>query len=670
MGLEGEALHAMQADVNLVVARMQTWPMARTERFFENAEKAAKGSGQLVSICVDTSHCKACGLCLAVCPEDAFKWQESTPEHLAAARNNRLFHRALPVVDAAAIEAHLRDDEPDSQVYRLFNRGAYDAMVGGDSAYPGTGSKTAVHLVSAVIDGIMRQRYKEHAEHLQDLLDKLRQKMQGQLADAVQINDFEDFGHRLASMDSQSLSAGNLSGLLEPSEERDALNKEKLQHLAQLAASLQTHLAWYQNERARMILALQQDDITLWSGTYPDNPHENPWLSLTRGAAPALAQGLFEGMTRRLAEELSLLRTVELELQGQTIPTTDGARTWHSMNSKERSLVPPVAVIAQANATRWSDVQPLLESGLPIWTLVLDDDGASMAIDAGHTRENLAELALEQRNVFVVNASTGHPGHLMEGVAAGMDHAGPVFIQVYAPDPVSAGIASQEVAMDGRRAYMSRAIPLYRFDPSRPTAQLCLEDNPAADKDWANLPLKVKGASGGSETLQVPMTPADWAVHQSRYRKHFKLVARGHANDNLLPLTVYLSLDPLERANREAFIHVADARGQHVIAKLSPQVVQASERSLKTWRRLRAWASTTVPSTSRAQDAPASQAEADAPALATAPAMPPTSDLVDNLLALCGFSSDPSFFSKTLRDFMKEQYGDAQNITASRAEPD
>jgi hypothetical protein len=166
------------------------------------------------------------------------------------------------------------------------------------------------------------------------------------------------------------------------------------------------------------------------------------------------------------------------------------------------------------------------------------------------------------------------------------------------------------------------------------------------------------------------MTPADWAVHQSRYRKHFKLVARGHANDNLLPLSVYLSLAPQERENREAFIHVADARGQHVIAKLSPQVVQASERSLKTWRRLRAWASTAVPSTSRGQEAPASQAEKETPAPASVPAIPPTSDLVDNLLALCGFSSDPSFYNKTLRDFMKEQYGDAQDITASRTEPD
>lgn len=670
MGLEGDALEAMQTDVDHVTARLQSWPIARTERFFDNAEAVAKGSGKLVSICVDTSHCKACGLCLAVCPEDAFQWQAPTAEHLSVAQANRHFQRALPDVAADTIAALVREDAPDTQLYRLFERGAYDVMVGGDSAFPGTGSKTAAHLVSAVIDGAMRQRYREHATHLEDLLMKLRERMQGQLADAVQINDFEDFGHRLAALDSQALGAGNLSGLLEPAEDSELLNKERLQRLAQLSSALQAQLAWYQNDRARMVLALQQDDITMWSGTYPDNPHENPWLSLTRGAAPGLALGLFDGMARRLADELSLLRAVDLELQGRSLPAPDCAVTWEGLDAKERRLLPPVVIIAQACATRWSDIQPLLESGLPIWTIVLDDDGSGIGVGKDQAQENLAELALEQRNVFVVNASIGHPGHLIQGVATGMDHPGPVLVQVYAPDPVVAGIASEEVAMDARRAYISRATPLYQFNPLASEAPLSLAENPDGAADWASLPLKVKSASGNSETLHVPTTPADWAVHQSRFRNHFKLVARGHANDNLLPLTVYLSLDPQERENREAFIHVADAQGKHVIAKLSPEVVQASERSLKAWRRLRAWASTSVPATSRAQDAPASQSASVPAAPAAATPAPSANELIENLLALCGFNSDPAFYQQTLRDYIAEQPGDARGLAVNQADPD
>lgn len=656
MGLEGDALAAMQADVDLLRARVGSWPFARTERFFEAPESAAKGSGRLVSIAVDATNCKACGLCLEVCPEDAFLWQAPSAENLAAARAHRAFHHALPAVAPQSIAAHLDPRDPDTEVFRLFNREAYHTMVGGDSAYPGNGSKTAVHLITSVLDGEMQSRHAAHVARLEELIEALRAKMQGQLSEAVQINDLEEFAHRLSGLDEKALGTGNLQGLLDPSRSAGKLDKQRLQRLASLGTALQEQRDNYRQGRARLVLAMQQDEITLWSGSYPDNPHENPWLSLARGDGASLAVGLFQGMVRSLGEELDLLRAAEDELKDRAPTKRSAARGWQSLSAEERALVPPVVVIGQASATRWSEVLPLLESGLPLTLAIIDADAGLAGPAERPVHENLAELALELGDVFVLQSSTGHPGHLMGGVAESLSHPGPSLLQVYAPDPVAAGIATEDAMEDGRRAYASRALPLFARDPSKAGGRLTLAGNPDPDQDWTRVELALK-VDGGGSPRRVALTLADWAIHQARFRRHFTLVARGHANDRLLPLDTYLALELPDRAGREAYIDVVDSRGQHVIAKVAMPMIQATERSLGVWRRLRerALASDTQDSRPAGPSAqPPAGAAAEGQAAAATPA-PATSELVENLLALCGFRSDPGFFNRSLREYLQSQ---------------
>lgn len=664
MGLEGDQLEAMRADFDLLHARLADWPFARTERFFDIAEHADKGSGGLLSIAVNPSSCKACGLCLAVCPDNAIEWTEQTPERVGDERRNWALQMQLPEATHAYLERFIGDD-PDSQVCRLLNRTSYHAMVGGDGAFPGSGSKTAVHLVSATVDAVMQQRYQAHVDRLAGLIQGLRDKIQGQLAQAVRINDFEDFADRLSRFEGDRLSPDTIAGLLdETGAGSRELDEERLTRLSRLLAELEAQYRHFSDGRARFVLALQQDDVTLWSGTYPDNPHASPWLSHTRSDAPALAEGLFEGISRRLAAELFVCRLAELELKdraGQALGE-DWPRhpRWADLTPEERKLVPPVLVVAQSRGTRWGDLAPLLAGDYPVLVAVLDSDGANVAGEGpGDRSVNHAMRALDQGNAFVLQGSTGYPGHIISGVTDALSLERPALFRIYAPEGIANGIAPEQVAEDARRAGISRAVPLFTLDPLKDYGLRLYDGEQQTGSDWAKEELHFKDTSGAAGSMITTVTVPDWAIHQARFRKHFRILSRGHLDSRMKPLAEYLSLPAAERESVQPFVYVVDDQKSLRIATVSQAMVDAATRSLGQWRRLCELTGHKTPASEPVDDRHRAETEQETAAVRPALSDSDQQNLTDRLLALCGYTTDPDYFNRSLRDFLaRQQTGD------------
>ena len=660
MGLEGEQLETMRADFDLLHSRIANWPFARTEKFFDNAERTEKGSGGLLSIAVNPSSCKACGLCLAVCQDNAIEWTDQTAERVADERSNWSLQMQLPEATHDSLDRFI-DDDPASHVCRLLNRTSYHAMVGGDGALPGSGGKTAVHLVSAAVDAVMQQRFQTHIDRLSGLIERLHDKIQGQLAQAVRINDFEDFADRLSRLEGTRLSPDTIAGLLdEAGAGSRELDEERLKRLTRVLAELEAQYRHFSDGRARFVLALQQDDITLWSGTYPDNPHASPWLSHTRSDAPGLAEGLFEGISRRLAAELLVCRLAERELEDRTAPAlgADWPRSprWSDLSPEERKLVPPVLVVAQSRGTRWGDLAPLLAGDYPVLVAILDSDGATVAGEGpGDRSVNHAMRALEQGSAFVLQGTTGYPGHIIKGVTDALSQERPALFRIYAPEGIANGISPERVAEDARRAAIGRVVPLFQLNPSKEWGLELLDGAQQPASDWADEELHFNDQSGAAGSMMVKVTVPDWAIHQARFRTHFRILSQAHLDSSMKPLPEYLSLTATERDSVKPFIYVVDDQKRLRIATVSQAMVDTAVRSLGQWRRLREMADPTTAASVTADEVRIAKAETAAIDSRQEFSPAEHQKITERLLALCGYTTDPDYFNRSLRDFLVRQ---------------
>jgi pyruvate-ferredoxin/flavodoxin oxidoreductase len=683
MNLGEDKLQPLQAEFDLVRAKTEDYPIARTPCFFDDAHTREKGSGRLLSIALNPLSCKGCGLCLSVCPEDALEWIDQSSEYLETARRNWEWHMNLPTVGRETIDAHIVPDDPDTEVHRLLDKHAYHSIVGGDAAPPGTSVKTAVHLVTAGIESVMRPRYDAHIARLDSLIQRLEDKIQGKVALAVAINDFEDFGKELDRLGRETLTPERLAKLAGDKGGRQVVDPDQLKRLNDLLTSLIEQRRRYTDGagRARMVMTIDPGVAAFWSGTYPDNPHNQPWMCHLPGDAPALAEGVFEGVARTLAEELKTCRLVDLELDDMYTPAEHDPffRRFdrREFTTEERQLVPPIIVLGHTGVTAWDDIFRLLARRYRV-NIVMINTGA-IPVDVTATRDTEEKavtldkpsessknndpglLALVRRGVYVLQSTTGHPGHLIRGVVRGLKRPYPALIHVHAPDPQSSGIAPEKVAEQAKLAYMSRAFPLFEADPETPGALVTLDNNPDFEVERTTREMTFVDASNREETITVPVTVADWAIGEARFQDHFTLYSKGHLSDQMKLLSDYIALVPDQRQAYQPFIHVADENKRQVVAVVSQEMVRAEEERQRYWKYLRELA--------MGVGAPAATAVAAEPAAPVEPAPMPApgpeldqalhAKLTNKLLWLSGYSQDPDFFKQSLREYLVRKREDA-----------
>ncbi|MCK5406562.1 MAG: hypothetical protein KAJ37_03870, partial [Candidatus Krumholzibacteria bacterium] len=343
---------------------------------------------------------------------------------------------------------------------------------------------------------------------------------------------------------------------------------------------------------------------------------------------------------------------------------------WSEFSDEELDLVPPILVLAEAGTTTWEGVSKLLSMRFPVKIAVIDRHGLTVGVPDGSgtdlqgasaVGEELGLLALTRRDVFVLQTSVGHPGHLIHGVSEGLAGHAPALFYIHAPDPQTSGVAADETARQAELAYQSRLFPLFKFDPNR-ESPLSLTGNPDIDQTWMSHEQAVTEPSGSAATRDVPLTVADWAVRGTRFSEHFKIMSKGHRTAEMKTLAEYIELDAAGRGGLEPYIDVIDRRGRHVIAVVSPELVAATERKRDSWQYLKAVAGadagSTVEQPVRAEPMPeAPAAGASQPAAELDESV--YQRLTQRLLALAGYTEDPDYFKQSLRSFVTR--GDNRN---------
>jgi len=616
---EPEKMKALAAEFALVHARIADFPVARTAPFFDGPEAKTAGSGGLLAITVNPEACKGCNLCVDVCPDGALVTVKQEPEIIQQLRADWALWQKLPDTADRFINIASIDEAIGTLPSLLLKKSVYRSMVGGDGACMGCGEKTAVHLVVAAIHAMMRPRVEGHVTKLDDLIARLD-------ADA----------RRLLAGDAD-LDAAGAATRGKVSITVDEPKQRRIEQLTRTKHALED-LRWRYLEgpsgrgRAALGMANSTGCSSVWGSTYPYNPYPFPWTNHLFQDATSLAIGIFEGHMRKMADGFTHVRRAELLLSGDYDPEKHEADLsrldWSRFTDEEFGLCPPIVAMGGDGAMLdigFQNLSRLLASGKPIRVIVLDtqvySNTGGQACTSGFTgqvsdmagygravhgkseeRKELALIALAHRGAYVHQTSQASASHLLAGVLKGLQKRRPALINIYTPCPVEHGLADDWSAHAAKLALESRAFPFLTYDPDAGASLaecLTLDGNPAIDAAWPTYTLEFQNGEGKRERLELPLTIADWAATEGRFKKHFTALPRESWNEDHVSFAEYVALPVDEREGKTPYINVVDESATLGRLKVSPEIVRLAEERQKFWSLLRQLAGLEVSATTR-----------------------------------------------------------------------
>jgi pyruvate-ferredoxin/flavodoxin oxidoreductase len=513
----------------------------------------------------------------------------------------------------------------------LLRKGSYTSMAGGDGACMGCGEKTAVHLIVSTVEAMMAPRIERYVERLRKLSATLQDRAREILS---------------ADIDIAGLAAnGAIADIDLP---LDAGKRREVELLASVVRDLE-FLAWRYVEgpsgqgRSRMAMANSTGCSSVWASTYPYNPYPFPWANHLFQDSPSLAIGVFEGHMRKMADSFAIVRRaqalVDDEYDAEKTESELADFDWKTFSDEEFALCPPIVSMGGDGAMLdigFQNLSRLMASGKPIRVIVLDtqvySNTGGQACTSGFTgqvsdmawfggaqhgkteaRKELALIALAHRGVFVHQSSQASASHLIAGVLRGMQKRRPVLINVYTPCPVEHGLSDNVAQHAARLALESRAFPYLTFDPDAGDAFaecLSLDGNPSIEDDWPTYTLEHVDENGQAQSIELPLTIADWAATEGRFRKHFKK-AKADAHTELVLFHEYVALSQSEREGKTPFIHIIDADKKAERWTVSGEIVRLAEERLLYWSQLRELAGVIVAQSTRDRLNDALQSEHD-----------------------------------------------------------
>ena len=616
LGWDTERKAATEPEFQAVNARLAEFPLARTKPFWDAAEAKEKGAGGLLSITVNPEACKGCNLCVAACPDGALVTVRQDETGLEKLRRNWGLWEHLPDTDDRYVNVSDIDEGIGVLSSLLLKKDTYRSMVGGDGACMGCGEKTAVHLIVSSIHASMQPRVAKHVAHLDALITALDQQARELLAAG-------------ADLDAAASATGSVSVPV------DAAKHERLTLLNGALHDLRD-LKWRYaegpsgNGRAPLGMANSTGCSSVWGSTYPYNPYPFPWVNHLFQDSPSIAIGLFEAHMRKMTDDIVAVRRAELLADGTYDAARDeaplGTLDWKQFTDDEFALCPPIVAMGGDGAMLdigFQNLSRLLASGKPIRVVVLDtqvysntggqactsgftgqvsDMSAYGASQHGKTevRKELALIAIAHRGVYVHQTSQASASHLIAGVLKGLHKRRPVLINVYTPCPVEHGLADDWSQHAARLALESRAFPFLTYDPDGgPSFADCLslDGNPSPDDAWPTYALKYVDDAGAEQTMELPVTIADWAATEVRFKQHFSELPAQEEGDELMPFHEYVAASADDRDGRTPFILTLTRERKLRRLKVSGEMVALAVERQQFWSQLRQLAGLEIPVT-------------------------------------------------------------------------
>ncbi|MBU0500698.1 MAG: 2-oxoacid:acceptor oxidoreductase family protein [Gammaproteobacteria bacterium] len=621
--LDEKGMANLEKEFALFMEKMGTFEFSITKPYWNSIEKKKPNAGGLFSITINPYTCKGCMECVEVCGDQALLAERQDQAAIQRMRDDWNFWLDLPTTG----ETYSRIDDLDGKIGALetllLDKSSYNSMNCGDGSCLGCGEKTIIHLFTGTVTALMQPRVKALLARLDDLIARLEQHTRLKLAQGVDLSDPSALGRAADSAD--ELTLAGLSESIDPDRENTLVDKDWLKRVSGLLSDLrnlrQAYLAGPSGQgRAAMGIVNATGCTSVWGSTFPFNPYPFPWTSHLFQDSPSVAMGLFEGHMAKMADGFKAIRRSELELDGKYNATEHEPFfqrfDWKGFTDEEWLLCPPVVSIGGDGAMYdigFQNLSRALASGMPIKVLVLDtqvySNTGGQACTSGfisqvsdmaphgskmrgkeEMRKEMGLIGIAHRTSYVLQGNISNTTHLIEGFIDGLNSRRPALFNVYAVCQPEHGVADDASRRQSKLALESRAYPLMKYNPDLgDTIDECidLEGNPSLEEDWPMYNISYLDESGKEGRLEVPMTFADFAATEARFRKHFRKAPPETWNEAMVPLHEFLDLDADEREGKYPFIWALDAKNRLMRMICAQEMVTSCEERRQFWHQLK-----------------------------------------------------------------------------------
>jgi len=632
--LQGSEKDELEKELGSFKKELNGFQFALTRPHYTLAEQDQPGSGGLLSITVNPYTCKGCMECVEVCNDDALRPMRQTTESVQHLRDNWDLWTDLP----STPEKYMRIDDLEEGIGTLesilLDKSNYLPFTSGDGACLGCSEKTAIHLFVATVEALMKPRVARHLDHITEVIDRLKKHIQLRLAGEIDVSDPGVIAKVIADIGDRDVTLAAIAERVESMGGGQPIDQDWLHRMSGLVAKLQD-LKWKYVEgvtgrgRTSMGMINSTGCTSVWGSTYPFNPYPFPWSNHLFQDSPSMAMGIFEGHMAKMAEGFKALRVAELELDGKYNPAEhDDFLTyfnWRQFSDEEWELCPPVVAVGGDGAMYdigFQNLSRLMASGKPIKVVVVDtqvySNTGGQACTSGfigqisdmaqygkaikgkqEPRKEIGLIGMAHRTTYVMQSTIAHPSHMIEGFIQGLKARRPALFNLYSNCQPEHGIGDDMSSAQSKLAVESRAYPLFRYDPDAgKTPQECfdLDGNPAPDEDWATYKIKYVEDSVEKE-MELPLTFADFAMTETRFRKHFRVAPPDTWNENMVPLAEFLELDEDDREGQFPYVWMVDKENRLTRLLVGQPIVESCEDRRDFWTLLRSFTSEDQPDT-------------------------------------------------------------------------
>ncbi len=634
--LEGEQREALNREFELFREALDGFPFALSRPYYTVPEQRAAGDGGLLSITVNPYTCKGCMECVQVCDDDALRPMTQTDTSVRQLRDHWDFWLDLPNTPQKYIRVDDIEEGIGALETILLDKTNYLSFTSGDGACLGCSEKTVLHLFIATVEALMQPRVARHVARLDELIGKLEKHIQLKLVQEINVGDPATMAKIVSDIGDRDVTLAGIAERMENLSGGQPIDQDWLQRVTGLLGKLKD-LKWRYEQgttgrgRSKMGMLNATGCTSVWGSTYPFNPYPFPWANHLFQDSASMAMGVFEGHMAKMAEGFRAIRLAELEVADKYDPAAhDEFLTyfnWSQFTDEEWELCPPVVAVGGDGAMYdigFQNLSRAMASGKPIKALVVDtqvySNTGGQACTSGflgqvsdmaqygkaiqgkqEPRKEIGLIGMAHRTTYVLQGTIAYPSHMIEGFIRGLKARRPALFNLYTSCQPEHGIGDDMSAQQAKLAVESRAYPLFRYDPGAgKTAEECfdLEGNPAPDQDWPTYTLKYR--QGGRErTMELPLTFADFAITETRFRKHFRVAPPDTWNDSMVPLAEFLDLDADDREGKFPYLWSVDREQKLSRLLVAKPMVESCEERRDFWIMLRALAGEDKPEISR-----------------------------------------------------------------------
>ncbi len=606
---------------------------ALTRPYYDLHEKKEPNSGGLFSITINPTTCKGCMECVAVCNDEALITIPQTEGSIARLNKEWDLWMDLPNTPQKFNRIDDLEEKIGPLETILLNKEAYLNFASGDGACLGCSEKSVVHIFTATVESLMQPRIEKHMKYLEELTDKLEKHIQVKMMNGVNLTDSQTMSRIVTEMQDSDLTMAEITRRLESEKGSEPIDQQWLKRVTQLLAQL-NKLKWKYTQgttgqgRANMGMLNSTGCTSVWGSTWPFNPYPFPWANHLFQDSPSMAMGVFEGHMAKMADGFKAIRKAELELAGTYDPSEHDEFftyfNWNQFTDEEWQLCPPVVTLGGDGAMYdigFQNLSRLMASGKPIKVIVVDtqvySNTGGQACTSGfigqvsdmaeygkvwkgksEPRKEIGLIAMAHRNTYVMQATLANTSHMIEGFIDGLMTRRPAVFNLYTTCQPEHGVADDLGAHQAKLAVESRAYPIFRYNPDhgiKAREAFDLSGNPAMDQIWPTYSLKYL-EYGQERSMELPMTFADFALTEARFRKHFRKAPRSAWNDNMVLLSDFLLLDEAEREGKFPYIWAVDRNQKLNRVLVAKPIVDSCEERRDFWIMLRDIAGVTTES--------------------------------------------------------------------------